>query len=83
MYTVKDLIEILQGLPQNAMVMVAGYEYGMDPVRVVSEKWGVDHGNHGATGWAGQFEEILDYDTDPCLTEGMSMVRVVLIGETR
>lgn len=36
-YTVKDLIEILQGLNPDDLVVVPGYEDGLDPVNYVGE----------------------------------------------
>jgi len=55
-YTVKELIEILERLPQDAPVVVSGYENGFENIRqpILKE---LIHGPQNAY-WDGEFQPI-------------------------
>jgi hypothetical protein len=61
-YTVKELIEILETLPQDAPVVVSGYENGFENIRepILKE---LIHEPQNAY-WKGEFQPLEQGDTD-------------------
>lgn len=67
--TVRELIELLQKVPQDSMVVVPGYEGGYDNPKITTStlipdaNWG---GDKKKTWYNGRHDEFYEMDSDAC-----------------